>query len=77
MIWSAAFKAYIDERFGDGAQQKAALSLRAAQSKVHYWCHGARAREKERRRIQRWSGGRVPADLPRAETVDDSSRTSG
>ena len=65
--WSEAFKAYIGERFGDGAQQKAAIALRAAQSKVHYWCHGSRAREKERNRIERWSGGAVRADLPRQE----------
>lgn len=53
------------KRFGDGAQQKAAIALKTAQSKVHYWCHGARAREEERKRIARWSGGAVPADLPR------------
>jgi hypothetical protein len=65
--WSEAFRAYIHERFGDGAQQKAALALKTGYSKVHYWCHGSRAREKERERIQKWSGGAVSADLPREE----------
>jgi hypothetical protein len=65
MTWSEAFRAYIEKRFGEGAQQKAAISLRTAQSKVHYWCHGSRAREDERKRVARWSHGHVPADLPR------------
>lgn len=64
MTWSDAFRAHIEKRYGDGAQQKAAIALKMAQSKVHYWCHGARAREETRKRIERWSGGDVRADLP-------------
>lgn len=75
VTWSAAFKAYIEKRFGDGAQQKAAMALRTAQSKVHYWCHGSRAREKMRARIERWSGGDVKADLP--ATVETATKRTG
>lgn len=62
--WSDSFKAYIERRFGEGAQQKAAIALKTAQSKIHYWCHGARAREATRKSVERWSKGEVKADLP-------------
>lgn len=63
MTWSDRFRIYIERRFGTGAQQKAAFSLKVAPSKVHYWCHGATAREAMRKRIARWSNGEVPAAL--------------
>lgn len=69
VTWSEAFRRYIERRFGEGAQQKAAIALKTAQSKVHYWCRGARAREKMRRRIERWSGGDVKADLPATDAT--------
>lgn len=62
MIWSDLFKAYIDKRFGDGAQQKAAFALKVSPSKVSYWCRGSVPREKTRKRIARWSEGAVPAE---------------
>lgn len=64
MTWSDAFKGYIERRFGDGAQQKAAFALKVSPSKVSYWCRGSVPREKTRRRIDRWSKGEVSADLP-------------
>ncbi len=63
MTWNEAFDAHIRERFGDGAQNKAAASLRTTPSNVFNWCHGKLPREKWRKRIDRWSGGRVPWEL--------------
>jgi hypothetical protein len=65
--WSEAFAEYLDQ---EGLEQLAvALALRVGPSKVHYWKHGSRPRDPRiRRKIQRWSHDRVPADLPRTRT---------
>lgn len=64
MTWSEAFRTHITERWPQHAQKEAAFSLRVTPSTVHYWCRGARPRdEKVRKRIARWSGGAVGADL--------------
>lgn len=70
MTWSDRFREYIERRFGTGAQQKAAFSLKVAPSKVHYWCHGATAREAMRKRVARWSNGEVPAEITIPEPQD-------
>lgn len=62
MSWSEVFRGYIESRFGDGAQQKAAFALKVAPSKIHYWCRGTVPREKTRARIARWSDGAVPSE---------------
>ena len=63
MTWNEAFRAYVEERFSDGGQQAAAFSLKTTPSNISYWCNGKLPREKWRRRIDRWSGGRVPWEL--------------
>lgn len=62
--WSDAFRGYIERRFGKHAQKSAADALGVVPSAVNYWCKGSRPREETRERIQRWSKGAVPADLP-------------
>ena len=65
MTWSEAFTAYIEERYGENAQIKAAASLGMSKSKIHYWCRGSRARDDTRQSTQRWSKGTVKASLPK------------
>ena len=77
MTWSETFNAYIHKRFGEKPQEKAARSLRVAASSVSYWCRGALAREKMRKRIQGWSRGAVPADLHVAATRPSHPPRSG
>lgn len=62
MNWSEIFRTYIEQRFGDSAQQKAADSLQVSPSAVSYWVRGSRPRETTRHRIAEWSSGLVPAD---------------
>jgi len=63
MTWNEAFRAYIEDRFGDGPQQKAAHSLKTTPANISYWCNGKLPREAWRKKIARWSGGKVPAEL--------------
>lgn len=68
--WSERFNEYIHRRFGDGAQQKAAFSLKVAPSKISYWCRGASTpRKAVRQRIARWSKGEVPNDIAAPEST--------
>jgi hypothetical protein len=76
MTWSDRFREYIERRFGMGAQQKASFSLKVAPSKVHYWCHGATARVAMRKRVARWSGGEVPAEISVPEPQDSGPALS-
>jgi hypothetical protein len=77
MDWSQRFRAYIDKRFGSGAQQKAAFALRVSPSVVSYWCRGSLPRKRMRGRIARWSKGEVPAEPVTTESgplpVEDES----
>jgi transcriptional regulator with XRE-family HTH domain len=66
MSWSEIFRAYIDQRFGDSAQQKAAEALKVSPSAVSYWCRGSRPRKTTRERIAEWSSGLVPKDAGEA-----------
>lgn len=61
--WSEAFAACLVAK---GLNQlQATFALKVSSSKIHYWTHGTRPRdERVRRRIERWSDGTVPADLP-------------
>jgi len=80
MTWSEAFKGYIERRFGDGAQQKAAFALKVSPSKVSYWCRGSMPRERTRKRIDRWSKGEVAASLPPASgalPIGDAAARAG
>lgn len=63
MTWNEAFRRYIDKRFGDDAQKKAALSLKLPPSTISYWVNGTLPREPMRKRVERWSEGDVPAEL--------------
>lgn len=75
--WSDAFAKHI-ESLGL-TQQQAFISLNrahvpATQSQVSYWCRGAAyPREETRKKIERWSKGAVPADLPASVTVPRAS----
>jgi hypothetical protein len=65
--WSEAFTAYL-RKLGL-SQSDAHLAMRRARirvspSQVSYYCRGARPREALRQKIQRWSRGDVPANLP-------------
>lgn len=63
--WTAAFRAEVDARFV--TQLEAAKSLRLPPNRVNQYYHGVYVpREALRRRIQRWSAGRVAAGLPKA-----------
>lgn len=62
MSWSESFRAYIDRRFGDSAQQKAAEALQVSPSAVSYWVRGSKPRKHKRVEIELWSGGAVPAN---------------
>lgn len=67
--WSEAFTAHL-KALGL-SQQDAAFTLRRArmrvtQSQISYWCRGSRPRVEMRERLERWSKGAVPADLPMA-----------
>lgn len=64
MTWSERFVSYLRER--DISDLEASHELRVGPSQIHYWRHGATAREKTRKRIERWSKGAVPAELPRS-----------
>jgi len=63
MNWCEAFAAYI-RKLGL-TQQDVAFQLKKSPSFIHYWIKDVRPRdEKVRKRIERWSGGVVSADLP-------------
>ena len=67
--WSEAFTAFLKAKKLN--QQQAMVQMHVAgipvtQSQVSYWCHGAFPRESTRKLIQRWSRGKVRADLPAA-----------
>ncbi len=62
MSWSDLFRSYIEQKYGDYAQTRAAEDLGVSKSAVSYWCRASRPREEMRKRIQRWSRGLVPAD---------------
>lgn len=69
MTWSEAFTRHLDKL--GLSQQDALFSLRrsrikATVSQICYWRRGTCPRAATRRKIERWSGGSVPADLPRA-----------
>ena len=70
MTWSERFAKFVRERF-DGNQLEVAFSLRVAPSRIHDWMHGTTPRAETRRRIQKWSGGRVE-DIP--APADSSER---
>lgn len=63
MTWNEAFRAYIERRFGEGAQQRAAGSLKTTPSNVSYWCRDTIPRDGWRARIEKWSRGEVPSTL--------------
>lgn len=75
--WTDAFLAYVGRK--KLTQLAIALEFECAPSKVNGWFHGAMPRAGMRKRIQRWSGGAIPADLPagrvRANAAGSTRRT--
>jgi hypothetical protein len=65
--WSQAFVEYLDtSRDKPITQQECSFDLRVPISVVHGWRRGGRPRSDEiRARVEVWSGGRVPRDLPK------------
>lgn len=80
--WSEAFKAYLDEI--GLTQQDALFALRKARikataSQISCWARYQRPHEQTRQKLERWSGGKIKAELPSAREssatpIDDSSR---
>lgn len=63
MTWNECFSRYIRKRFGEHAQRDAALALEKPPSTISYWVNGKLPRESERKAVEKWSGGAVPAEL--------------
>lgn len=73
--WNALFRAHC-ERLGLN-QLAVSHALKVAPSRVHGWWHGAYPREKMRKRMDRWSGGAIPADAPAESDVLPRTGTDG
>lgn len=69
LTWSEAFKAWA------GGRQRAWLAYKIGVSvtAVHFYFNGSRPYAHRRKRIERLSGGAVPADLPAGVVVHQGS----
>jgi len=78
--WSVAFAKHLAVK---GLSQQDALfalrlaGIKATQSSISYWARGATyPREQTRRQIEKWSGGKVRANLPAAEPESGTDVTT-
>lgn len=74
MTWSERFDRHLKKNAIKS--QDVAFDLRVAPSLVRSWRLGATPRPKTQRRIERWSGGAVPAEPDARPSTPPPSKTA-